>query len=98
MSTAAATREIDLDPKAGRSLWGDAFRKLSRDKAAVACFLIICVYAGVAVLAPVVFRNWDSSYNYDNINTFPSLREPLGTDLFGRSILQKTLRSGEAGE
>jgi ABC-type dipeptide/oligopeptide/nickel transport system permease subunit len=89
MTTAPA--DIELGRRVGRSLWGDALRKLSRDKAAVACFVVIVIYAAVAIFAPVVFPNWGASYDYNNTNARPSLSNPLGTDLFGRSILQKTL-------
>lgn len=89
--TTANTTDVELDRRAGRSLWGDALRRLSRDKAAVACFVVIVAYAGVAIFAPVVLPNWEASYNYDNVNAAPSWGEPFGTDLFGRSILQKTL-------
>ena len=75
----------------GRSLWSDAFRRLRRDKSAVACFAVICVYAAVAVAAPIAFRDWNGSYDYRNTNTAPSWNHMLGTDEFGRSILQKTL-------
>ena len=89
--TTIASDNLDLDRRVGRSLWGDALRKLSRDKVAVACFGVIVIYAAVAIFAPVVFPHWDASYNYNNPNARPSLKDPFGTDLFGRSILQKTL-------
>lgn len=91
MADAAATTEADDEPGAGRSLWSDALGRLRRDRAAVACFAVICVYAAVAIAAPLAFRNWQSSSDYGNINAPPSVADPLGTDLFGRSVLQKTL-------
>jgi len=89
--TTAAADNVDLDRRVGRSLWGDALRKLARDKAAVACFVVIVVYSAVAIFAPLMFPHWDASYNYNNTNARPSLANPFGTDLFGRSIFQKTL-------
>ncbi|KPK84938.1 MAG: hypothetical protein AMJ81_04470 [Phycisphaerae bacterium SM23_33] len=74
-----------------RSLWGDAARRLRRDKAAVACFAVVVLYALIAVVCPFVWSDWADSYDYDNINRPPSLTHPMGTDEFGRSVLQKTL-------
>ncbi|MCK4601261.1 MAG: ABC transporter permease [Phycisphaerae bacterium] len=88
MSTAA---KDFVETAAGRSLWSDAFRRLRQDKAAVACFIIICLYAAVATVAPFAFGDWEESYDYDNTNAAPSLERPLGTDALGRPVLQKTL-------
>lgn len=85
------TTQPTAETKAGRSLWADAYRRIRRDRLAVVCFAIILVYAIIAVVAPIAFSGWAESYNYDNINAAPSLAEPLGTDEFGRSILQKAL-------
>lgn len=74
-----------------RSLWGDAVRRLRRDKAAVACFIIICLYAAVAIAAPLAFSNWESDYDYDSSYARPSLKAPLGADIFGRSVIKKAM-------
>lgn len=83
----------------GRSLGADALRRLARDKSAVACFVVICVYAALAIVAPLLWRDWETRYNYDNTQAAPSLRHLtspatwrylLGTDEFGRSVLVKT--------
>jgi len=57
----------------------------------VACFVIILVYVLIAIFAPLAFADWKDSYDYERINAAPSWREPLGTDEFGRSVLQKLL-------
>ena len=36
--TTAATNDIALETRAGRSLWSDAVRKLRREPAAIVCF------------------------------------------------------------
>lgn len=76
---------------AGRSLWSDALVRLRRDKAAMICLAVICIYTLIAIVAPFAFEGWEDSYDYDNINAGSSWQHPLGTDAFGRSILQKTL-------
>ncbi len=92
VSTIATTEQKPLArPVAGRSLYSDAVRRLIRDKSAVVCFAVIVVYAVVAILAPLICRNYDTQYDYDNINAPPSARYLLGTDALGRSVMQKTL-------
>ncbi len=89
--TTAATNDVTLDTRAGRSLWSDAVRKLRREPAAVVCFAVICLYAATAIAAPWVLSDWSKSFNYDNLNQSPSGEYILGTDTFGRSVFQKTL-------
>jgi peptide/nickel transport system permease protein len=91
MTTAATDKMIADDGCAGRSLWSDAARKLRHDKAAMACLAVICLYAAVAVISPWVLSGWAGSFNYDNINQPPSANYILGTDGFGRSVMEETL-------
>src|SRR5687767_619492 len=44
----------DLIPRRERSLWGDAWRRLVRNKLAVIGLVIVATFALVAVLAPVI--------------------------------------------
>jgi ABC-type dipeptide/oligopeptide/nickel transport system permease subunit len=76
---------------AGRSLWGDAVRRLRRDPVAVVCLAVIVVYAVIAVAGPVVLSRWDASYDYEVRNHPPSKSFLLGTDALGRSVAEKTL-------
>jgi ABC-type dipeptide/oligopeptide/nickel transport system permease subunit len=76
---------------AGRSLWADAFGRLSRDKGAVAAFVVICLYVVIAIIAPYALGDWDAAYDYSQRNLAPSLKHLLGTDALGRSVLHKTL-------
>jgi len=76
----------------GESLDRRALRSLRRDRVAVACFVVIGLYVGVALLGyagllPDFQERVGSSYEA------PSLSLPLlfGTDIFGRSILYKIL-------
>jgi len=43
-----------LRGKTARSLWGDAFRQLTRNKAAVAGLIVFALIVMMAVLAPVL--------------------------------------------
>lgn len=68
-----------------------AFRRMKRDKAAMAGTVIIGALILVAILAP-----WLTSYdpvrqNYDELLMPPSLEHPLGTDQYGRDLLTRIL-------
>ncbi len=96
---AISPQTLEQADRAGRSLAADAVRRLRRDPLAVACFVVICVYAAVAIAAPLLWGDWENQYDYDNIQAKPSLsclahpsewKFLLGTDEFGRSVLIKT--------
>lgn len=89
--TTAVANDIAIQSPPGRSLWSDAARKLRRDKLAMACLVVICVYCVIAIVAPLALSGWESSFNYDSVNTPPSGQFLFGTDIFGRSVLKKTL-------
>jgi oligopeptide transport system permease protein len=80
----------------GRSLWVDAWRRLVRNRAAVAAGIIL----GVMVLL-VVFAPWFSTYAYDQthwdkVSIAPNLAEGhiFGTDALGRDLFVRTLHGG----
>jgi len=75
----------------GRSLWADAWRRLRRDPAALACLGVVLLYTLVAILAPHVIRDWKSVYDYAKRSVPPGGQFLLGSDAFGRSVLHKTL-------
>ena len=78
-------------PKVGRSLWSDAYHRLRRDKVAVVCFAVIVLYVIIAIVSSFLFPNWAENYDYEHANLPPSWEHPLGTDDFGRSVLQETM-------
>jgi ABC-type dipeptide/oligopeptide/nickel transport system permease subunit len=82
---------VELKRVHGQSLWRDAVRRLWHDKAAMACFAVVVIYAIVAIVGPYIFLGWNVSQDYANRNIAPSLKYPLGTDALGRSVLIKTL-------
>ena len=87
----------------GRSLWGDARRRILRDRWAMVCLGIIVLYALIAIgglcyeYAAERYDNvptFEETSDYDNTNRHPSLESPrfyLGTDWSGKSVLYKTL-------
>lgn len=81
----------------GRSLWKDGLRRLRKRKLAMLCFVLILVYfslAGFIYLAELF--NWqvgpirwgeEVGQKYEP----PSSKNIFGTDIFGQSVLRKTL-------
>jgi peptide/nickel transport system permease protein len=74
------------------SLWWDAFRRIRRDKVAVVSFVIIVIYALLAILAKtgVIFSNYATTDENHAFGAFSSLH-PFGTDIFGRDILARSI-------
>ncbi len=79
----------------GRSLTGEAFRRLRRDKMAVAGAVILLVAASVSLLAPLL-----APHDPIEINLSQRLLPPgtagylLGTDQLGRDILSRLIWGG----
>jgi ABC-type dipeptide/oligopeptide/nickel transport system permease subunit len=65
--------------------------KLRRNKAAVAGGILLLAYIVCALLAPVIFPGDPAAPNLIMALEPPSLKEPLGTDELGRSILNRVI-------
>lgn len=81
-------------PEARSSLWRDAWRRLARNRLAVAGGAILAVLALACLVGP-----WFSPYGYADQNldrTFapPSANHWLGTDELGRDLLVRLLYGG----
>ena len=74
------------------SLWKDAFYRLAQDKLALISILIVFLYVFVALFSGLgwIASNWSQEVGASNLA--PSLDHLLGTDIFGRSVLQKVIR------
>ena len=81
----------------GRSLWSDALRRLRRQKLAMISFVVIILYVGFAgfiYLAESLDWNMQTiSWEEETGDSYqpPSVKNVFGTDIFGRSVLRKTL-------
>ncbi len=77
-----------------RSLWSDAWVRLKRERFAMVCLGIICVYAWVAIFAKLglIATPWDTSiggaYDPPSLDSFTRW---FGTDIFGRSVMYKVI-------
>jgi oligopeptide transport system permease protein len=75
----------------GSSLWRDAWRRLRRNKLAVAGGLTV-----IALCLVAIFADWLAPYpytkpNFGRIYEFPSREFPLGTDQLGRDVLSRMI-------
>lgn len=91
----------DLDIKKGTSLWGDAWRRLLKNKLAVFGLIVLAIMTLLVIFGPIVFY-WltgfaadDFPNNSDLIRSFPpSLAHPMGTDEGGRDLFARVLQGG----
>jgi peptide/nickel transport system permease protein len=74
------------------SLWKDAFRRLVKDKFALASLVIVIIYAVVAILASMGILAGDWAKEVGASNLPPSAEHWFGTDIFGRDVLAKVIR------
>ena len=105
-SPARAREGVEFGMRKERTLWGDALRRLFRNKASVGGMVVIAILAGLSIAAPYLSR--DPTLNIVNNNSFrqPMWVEtkratttgtpeyPLGTDSNGRDLLTKLLYGG----
>ena len=94
---ATATKAASA-PAKSRTLWGDAFKRLRKNKLAVigVCWIIIVVV--VALTADLWAKPWLGSPTASDSTTMaetsllaPCAEHPFGTDALGRDILVRVI-------
>lgn len=84
-------------PPKGRSLWSDGIRRLRKRRLAMAGLVVILLYFALAAFIYLSeFLNWDVSIIRWDENVAQRYQPPganalLGTDIFGQSVLRKTI-------
>ena len=98
LSTPASGTSLDVAdllaaaPSAAASgLWRDAWRRLLRNKLAVAGGITVALLCFVAIFANVLAPQSYTKANFGNIYEFPSRDFPLGTDQLGRDVLSRMI-------
>ncbi len=87
----------DKSAPEGRSLWQDGLRRLRKRKLAIACFVVVLIYFGLAGFIYIAeFFNWkvgpvNWSQEVGEQYQPPSRNNVFGTDIFGQSVWRKTL-------
>ena len=81
-----------------RTLWGDAFRRIRKNKLAVVAFFWIVFVALVAITADIWVPQVLGSPTYiDTTQTAnltmlaPSVEHPMGTDILGRDVMSRVI-------
>lgn len=78
-----------------KSLWAHAWDHLRRDKAAVMSMSIIGIYFIIALLTVTGIIASDWSKEVGGSYLAPSMENFFGTDIFGRSVVLKTIKGVE---
>jgi len=105
----SASSQQPAAPVAGTSLWKDAYRRLRRNRLAVAGFVTVCFIVLASAVGPFIIER-TTGFTYDYIPTDPTLvtslppftaadgsfswTHPMGTDDAGRDILARVLLGG----
>lgn len=76
-----------------KSLWFDAWKRLKKDKVAVLSLFIVMFYSVVAIMSALglVASDWSQEVGPSYAAPFMNHDYYLGTDIFGRSVLQKVI-------
>lgn len=87
----AIAASLPLTSKPSKGLWGDAFDRIRKNKAAMVCISIIGVYLLAAILASLGLIA--TQYNVTSPNSYapPSSEHLLGTDIFGRDVFHRAI-------
>ena len=89
--TAATAGARAVERRASRGLWGDAFRRLVRNRPAMLGLVLILVFLAAAALAPVVAPQGPfATFPGANLKP-PSTEHPFGTDRLARDELARVL-------
>jgi oligopeptide transport system permease protein len=81
----------------GRSLWQDAWRRLIKNRAAVASMIILGVIALACIVVPYALPWSYDAIDWEHVEAMPpnmELGHYLGTDSIGRDLLARTLVGG----
>ncbi|HEU4798627.1 MAG TPA: ABC transporter permease, partial [bacterium] len=80
--------------RAGVGFYQDAWRRLRRNRAALLGLVIICLFAGTALLSPLITAHDPIDQDLDARLLPPSRAHWLGTDDLGRDLLTRIIYGG----
>lgn len=75
----------------GYSFTKEAWRRLKRNRTAVAGLVIVCILVFVAIFADFLVPYDPLEADYGNMFARPSAEHPFGTDMHGRDILSRCI-------
>ena len=76
-----------------KSLWGDAWDRLIKDKVALTSLIVVGMYSLIGILSGlgIIASDWAQEVGPSYAEPFQNWNYILGTDLFGRSVLTKVI-------
>lgn len=86
---------LTAEPRRGYSPWEDAWRRLRRNRMALAAGVVLALISALSVAAPILpGLASPTSQDLELGPTSPSAAHPLGTDILGRDLLARVLYGG----
>jgi peptide/nickel transport system permease protein len=89
----AEAREVQLEAPSG--LWGEAWRRLRRNPAAIVGFVIVAMFVTVAVFAPLIATSGPREQNLSLLHGSccpgPSADHIFGVDALGRDLFSRVI-------
>jgi ABC-type dipeptide/oligopeptide/nickel transport system permease subunit len=90
--TATSVLAGELTIRKQRSLWGDAWRRLIRNKLAVIGLIIVVTFSVIAILAPIIAPYGESEVvDFRLARQHPTWVWPMGLDANGRDIFSRVV-------
>jgi oligopeptide transport system permease protein len=74
-----------------KSLWGEAWLRLTRNRAATLSLWYVILIAGLAILAPWIAPYSFETQNIDRVLMSPNAEHWMGTDSLGRDLLSRVI-------
>ncbi len=88
-----SVKKESVEIEESRSLWGEAWHRLKKDKVAMTCLIIVCLYSLIGLLSALglVAADWAKEVGPSYAPPFENWDYILGTDIFGRDVLKKVI-------
>lgn len=88
----ALQKKPDIETESLRTLWGDARRRLFKNRMAMFGLMILTVIVFFSIMTPKIWSYEKSiAQNTDNIYASPSLDHWMGTDKLGRDVFARIM-------
>ncbi len=96
VSTVSEVSSAKDTSKKSKSLWDHAWETLKKDKVAVISLTVVAIYALVAIFSALDLVAADWAKEVGASYEAPSWNHFFGTDIFGRSVLAKTIKGTQS--
>jgi ABC-type dipeptide/oligopeptide/nickel transport system permease subunit len=91
LAPSVAVETVDLGPRRQANLWGDAWRRLLRNRLAMVGLIGVVFLLFLAITADWISPSAYDFQHFDAIQQEPSWQYPFGTDLNGRDMLSRMI-------